>query len=82
MKCNTFLIELILSRIDSRKALQIMRKFSQLSYHERHKIYTGLCQGKSKRRIAKEIERSTSTITREIIRNSDGYGYTQAMHMR
>ena len=52
-----------------------MRKFSQLSYHERHKIYTGLCQGKSKRRIAKEIERSTSTITREIIRNSDGYGY-------
>ena len=75
MKCNTFLIELILSRIDLRKALQIMRTFSQLSYHERHKIYTGLCQQKSKRSIAKMLDRPASAVTREIIRNSDQYGY-------
>ena len=75
MKCNTFLIELILSRIYLRKALQIMRIFSQLSYHERQQIYTGLCQKYPKRIIAKRLGRSTSTITREIARNSDRYGY-------
>jgi IS30 family transposase len=52
-----------------------MRKFSQLSYHERDKIYTGLCQQKSKRAIAKMIDRPPSAVTREIIRNSDQYGY-------
>ena len=52
-----------------------MRIFSQLSYHERHKIYIGLCQQKSKRSIAKTLDRPTSAVTREIIRNSDQYGY-------
>lgn len=52
-----------------------MRKFSQLSYHERHKIYTGLCQQQSKSEIAKLLDRPTSAVTREIIRNSDQYGY-------
>jgi len=52
-----------------------MREFSQLSYHERQSIYTGLCQQQSKREIARNIGRSVSTITREITRNSDQYGY-------
>jgi IS30 family transposase len=52
-----------------------MRKFSQLSYQERQKIYTGLCQQKSKRAIAKTLDRPASTITREVARNSDRYGY-------
>lgn len=55
-----------------------MREFSQLSYHERKQIYTGLCLGKSKRMIAEELERSVSTITRETARNSDQYGYLYA----
>lgn len=52
-----------------------MRKFSQLSYHERDKIYRGLCTGKSRRKIAKELDRDKSTISREILRNSDKIGY-------
>ncbi len=55
-----------------------MRNFQQLLYHERYKIYTGLCEGKSKREIAKIIGRSVSTVTREINRNSDRYGYLYA----
>lgn len=52
-----------------------MRNFSQLSYHERQQIYTGLCQGKSKSEIAKKMDRAISTITKEVLRNSDQYGY-------
>lgn len=53
-----------------------MRKFSQLSYHERDQIYRGICQGMSKKAIAKMLDRSISTITREVKRNSDRYGYS------
>lgn len=55
-----------------------MRTFSQLSYHERQQIYTGLCEGNSKSMIAQKLDRSISTITREIYRNSDRYGYLYA----
>lgn len=58
--------------------LQIMKKFSQLSYHERVKIYRGLCEVKSVREIAEELERSPSTISRELRRNSDQIGYLYA----
>ena len=51
------------------------KKFEQLSYRERQKIYSGLCGGKSQKNIAKELERSPSTISREIARNSDQFGY-------
>src|SRR5690348_9882994 len=53
-----------------------MRTFSQISYHERRQIYRGLRQQKSKRMIAQELDRSVSTITREIARNSDWWGYS------
>lgn len=52
-----------------------MRKFTQLSCHEREKIYRGRCDGKSNREIAIMIERAPSTISREIHRNSDHIGY-------
>lgn len=52
-----------------------MRSFSQLSYHERKKIYTGLCEGKTAADIGKMIGRPKSTITREVTRNSDCSGY-------
>jgi len=52
-----------------------MEKFSQLSYQERCQIYRGICQGLSKGAIAKRLERSKSTITREVKRNSDRAGY-------
>lgn len=52
-----------------------MQKHTQLLCHEREKIYRGLCSGLSRRQIARELERSASTIVREIRRNSDEYGY-------
>jgi transposase, IS30 family len=55
-----------------------MKKFIQLSYRERQKIYRGLCEGKSQREIAKILERPPSTVSREIARNSDQIGYLYA----
>ena len=55
--------------------LQIMGNFTQIVYHERDKIYRGLCEGKSQRKIAKEIGKNVSNICREIKRNSDHIGY-------
>jgi len=55
--------------------LQRMEKFQQLSYHERYKIYRGLVEQKSMREISRTIERPLSTVSREIKRNSDAYGY-------
>jgi IS30 family transposase len=52
-----------------------MKSFIQLSYRDREKIYRGLCQQKSYTEIAFSLDRSTSTISREIRRNSDQYGY-------
>jgi len=52
-----------------------MEKFSQLSYYEREKIYTGLYEGRSQRAIALSIGRDKSTISRELSRNSDHIGY-------
>ncbi len=52
-----------------------MRKFTQLAYHERDKIYIGLCKQKTVTEIAKELERHKSTISREIKRNCDKIGY-------
>lgn len=52
-----------------------MREFTQLSYHERDKIYIGLCEKKTLTEIAKELKRNKSTLSREIKRNSDKIGY-------
>lgn len=46
-----------------------------LSYQEHINIYRGLCEQKSAGAIAKIIGRVTSTVTREIARNSDHIGY-------
>lgn len=52
-----------------------MGKFTHLTYHERDKIYRGLCAGRSKGAIARELGRPKSTVTREVRRNSDSIGY-------
>ncbi len=52
-----------------------MGKFTQLAYHERDKIYIGLCKQKTQTEIARELERHKSTVSREIKRNSDKIGY-------
>lgn len=52
-----------------------MEKFSQVSYYERQKIYTGLYEGKSQRAIALSIGKDKSTVSREIRRNKDYIGY-------
>ncbi len=46
-----------------------------LSYQEKCETYIGLCQAKSIRFIAKELDRSPSTISREVRRNGDTIGY-------
>ncbi len=54
-----------------------MRKtYSHLTEDERIEIYAGLQAGKTKTQIAKALSRSTSTITREIERNTGGVGDT------
>jgi IS30 family transposase len=55
-----------------------MRSFIQLSYRDREKIYRGLCDNKSYAEIAFSLDRPASTISREIRRNSDQYGYLYA----
>lgn len=52
-----------------------MRKYNQLSLEEREKIYLHIKNNKSFRQIAKLIERSPSTVSREIGRNSSLIGY-------
>lgn len=52
-----------------------MEKFSHLSYQDRSKIYSPLCQKKSSRDIARAIGRHYSTISREVKRNKDDIGY-------
>jgi IS30 family transposase len=49
--------------------------YKRLGIHERENISRGLAQQKTLRAIAREINRSPSTITREIKRNSGKSGY-------
>lgn len=78
MKCNTFQVEYNFNQFYLQKVLQVMNKFIQLSYHERRQIYSGICSGASQREIAKKLDRSPSTISREIRRNCDKSGYLYA----
>jgi len=50
-------------------------KYKRLMIQERESISIGLAQNKTIRTIAKEISRSASTISREIMRNSGKSGY-------
>jgi transposase, IS30 family len=52
-----------------------MENFTQLVYQERVKIYNGKCAGMTISAIAEMIGRSTSTVSRELRRNSDQIGY-------
>ena len=67
-------IKITSSTLNKRRC-KIMGKFSQLSYTERQKIYTGLYEGKSQQEIAALIGRHKSTISRELSRNGDHIGY-------
>lgn len=50
-------------------------EYSHLTRAERNKIYEGKCHQKPGNRIAKELGRDKSTISRELRRNSDAIGY-------
>ena len=52
-----------------------MIKYKQLSLEEREKIYIHTKNNKSFRQIAKLIDRSPSTVSREISRNNSLIGY-------
>lgn len=52
-----------------------MQEYHQLQFQERYKIFQGLKQGMSHRSIAREIGRDSSTVSREIKRNSDKKGF-------
>ena len=75
MKHNIFLIEYNLTINLFSKAVANYEKVFKLSYHDKNKIYRGICDGMSKRASAKIVKRPVSTITRKIKRNSDEYGY-------
>ena len=62
---------MIKSTHSERKALQMFRKFSQLSYHERMVIERGILADKSRKDIVGQLKRPKSCISREILRNSD-----------
>jgi IS30 family transposase len=57
------------------KGVTQMRKYSQITLEERDKIYLYIKNNKSLSEIARLIGRSTSTISREIRRNSCSLGY-------
>lgn len=50
-------------------------KYHQLTSDERSQIYALLSNGCTKKQIAIQLDRSASTISREIARNSGGRGY-------
>ena len=49
--------------------------YTHLTMGERKRVYDFLCTGSSSNNIAKELGRDKGTISREINRNSDSYGY-------
>ena len=51
------------------------KKYTRLADQERESISRGLAQHKSIRQLAKELNRSPSTISREIRRNRGKSGY-------
>ena len=59
-----------------------MNRYQHLTQEERYMIYHLLRKGKSSRRIADYLDRSPSTVSREIRRNTGlrGYRHKQAQH--
>jgi transposase, IS30 family len=62
-------------KISSKKKVLHMVKYTQVKETERMRIYRYLKQGYNQSRIAQAIDRSKSTISRELARNSDWIGY-------
>ena len=58
------------------------RSYKQLDILERQRIYFLRKQGFSLRKIAEDLSRSPSTISREVKRNSGGRGYRFAQAQR
>ena len=48
--------------------------YKQLTREQRYAIYLGIQEGKSQTAIARQINVSKSTVSREIMRNSDRHG--------
>lgn len=61
-------------KLNSGKVLH-MKKYTQIKEKERIRIYEGKKRGESIGEIAVALGRSKSTISRELRRNSDQYGY-------
>ncbi len=58
----------------------MLKKFSQLSYHERMVIERGILSGKSKSKISDELKRPRSCVSREVSKNSDDQNNYIASH--
>ena len=56
--------------------------YKHLSQNERYQIFCLMKEGLNCTEIAKNLGRSTSTISREIARNKGGRGYYYACHCR
>jgi IS30 family transposase len=61
--------------IEQNAITELDTMYKQLTSEERYYIATCLRQGLSKNQIAKQLNRSHTTITREIARNTGGRGY-------
>ena len=49
--------------------------YNQLTREQRYAIYLGIQEGRSQRAIARQINVSPSTVSREIRRNSNRFGH-------
>ena len=54
--------------------------YKQLSREQRYAIYLGIKEGKTKTAIARQIEVSVSTVSREIRRNTNRQGHYVFQH--
>ena len=53
----------------------MLKTYTRLTEDERYQIYEGLLQGLSHRAIAKQLNRSHGTVSKEVIRNKGLRGY-------
>ncbi len=67
-------IEIAIKSIQERYC-KFMKEFTHLTCAKRVKIFRGLCDQKTQGQIAKELERSRSTIMLEIRKHKDDSGY-------
>jgi DNA-binding transcriptional ArsR family regulator len=73
VRCNELAVNAIL--LPSRSTQEVAMPGGRLTQQERHQIAQGLADGLAYAEIARRLERPTSTITREVMRNGGPSAY-------